>query len=262
MLFPIVLLSQTNDSIKTIDTAKTIVPSVIADVPKPVGTIKTKVSAKTMDTTKTSKFEIGCSVSPGYGYRKLKADAESNDIKQIRDTLEVARFGYTAGINVKYRFNNKIGIETGILYSDKGEKTKRTSFEDVPSGQKVIYYTYKYHYHYLDIPLKVNYYFFTGKVKLYVTAGISTNIFINKKTTLLKGHDKTDWEKTNSKTTTGFNRFNFALLAGAGINYKISDKLNLKAEPMYSRSLTSIINAPVKEYLYSYGLSIGIYRKL
>ncbi len=217
---------------------------------------------KLTDTTKTHKWELGGSFSPEYSYRTLKADETSQTIKEIRDTLEVAKFGYTVGLNLLYRLNNRLTIETGILLSDKGEKTKKTSFTDVPAGQKIMYYTYKYNYYYLGIPLKANYSITTGKLNLYVTAGVSANIFLTQKTTLITGHDSKDWERNTTQTKSGFNSVNFAMLAGLGLQYKLNNKINIKVEPLYTRSLTSVINAPVKSYLYSTGINFGISKTL
>jgi opacity protein-like surface antigen len=238
LFLPFVLLSQTND------------------------TIKTKVSPQKTDTLRKGKFEIGISFSPDYTYRKLKSDAQSKDIADIRDTMETAKFGYTAGLNLAYHINKRFVIETGLLFSDKGEKTKKVSFTNVPSGQLPIYYTYKYHYLYLDVPLKVDYYILTGKFKFYATAGVSGNIFLTQKTTLIQGHDNGDSESTVSTNSSGFNRINFAVLAGIGLDYPISNKLKLQIEPVYRLSVTSIVDAPIKSYLYSAGVNFGLYFNL
>ncbi len=227
-------------------------------------TVKPNVLPKIKDTTKTHKFEIGFSFSPEYSYRTLKAngDEQSQLVKQSRDTMEIAKFGFTGGVNVAYRINKNIVVETGILFADKGEKTKKMSFSETAPGQSPIYITYKYNDYYLDIPIKANYYIQTGKLKLYVTAGVSANIFLTQKTTILQGHSNSDYEKTTFKVNPGFNRFNLAVLAGAGLNLKMTEKMNLKVEPVYTRCITSIINAPVKAYFYSAGVNIGIYYKL
>lgn len=219
-------------------------------------------SIKTVDSIKNNKCEIGFSFSPDYSYRSLKSDASNQLIKEIRDTLEVPKFGYTAGINLLFHIHKKIVVETGLLFSDKGEKTKKTSFVNVTNDQLPTYYTYKYHYYYLDIPLKVNYYVLMGKLKIYLTAGISGNIFLTQKTTLLEGHDNKDTKRTSFTFNPEFNRFNLAFVAGAGINYKVSKRTDLKVEPIYRRSITPIDNFPIKVYLYSAGLNIGLTYKL
>ena len=218
-------------------------------------------SLKVVDTVKASKWNLGFSFSPDYCYRTLKSDAAIADLKEIRDTLEVPKFGYTFGVNIIYYFRKKIVLETGILFSDKGERTKKLTFQNLPAGQSPNYYAYNFHYYYLDIPLKVDYYLLTKKIKMYLTAGLSCNILLTQKTTLREGHDNTEVVRNASNVDTKPNRINVAVLFGAGLNYKVNEKLDLKVEPIYSRSITPINGAPIKSYLYSFGLNLGITHK-
>jgi len=66
----------------------------------------------------------------------------------------------------------------------------------------------------------------------------------------------------NNSTGSGLSRINFAVVAGLGINYDLTSRLTFRVEPTYRRSITSIINAPIKGYLYSAGINTGIYFKL
>ncbi len=259
LLFPLALCSQTNDSIKLIDSAKTINNVIKTESPKVLDSAKTSVANKIVDTTKTSKFEMGISFSPMYCFRTLKSNGdESSDlIKEMRDTLEIPKFGYTAGISIAYKLTEKINIETGAFFSDKGEKTKKYTLERLPYGQEAAQYSYNFHYYYLDIPLKVDYYFLNGKLKAYITAGGAANVLLFQKTTISITHANST-EKTLTKTDNDFNRVNFSVMAGFGLSYPISKKTNLKLEPIYTRSITSIINAPVKGYLYSFGVTVGV----
>ena len=214
----------------------------------------------TSDSSKTKKIEISISFSPDYCFRKLKADADSKWIADTRDTLEIPKFGYTVGVNVAFKINKNIDAEAGVTFSDRGEKTKKYSLVDAPAGQKATSYSYNFHDYYLNVPLKVNYYILKGKLQFYVTAGISTNIFLNQKTTSITSYGNSD-SKTNSKFNPGFSRINLAVLAGCGIKYPINNKTNLKVEPIYMRSITSITKAPIKTYFYSVGVNIGICQK-
>jgi opacity protein-like surface antigen len=217
---------------------------------------------QTKDTAKQDKIQIGIIGSADYCYRSLKADAASKWISDMRDTLEIPKLGYTLGISCLYEINKNIKIDVALLYSESGEKTKKYLLDNnndirLPSNN-----TFIYKYRYLDIPLKVNYYFLNKKLKLYATAGVSANVFLSKKTTSILEYSNFDTEKSKSVSSTGFSKINFAVLAGAGFNYSVSNKLDIKVEPIYRRSITSIINAPIKEYLYSTGLNFGIYYNL
>ncbi len=219
------------------------------------------------DSTKIRKIEIGITYSPDYCYRSLKPDAINKWITDIRDTLEIPKLGYTTGLNATFYINKKITLETGILFSDKGEKTKKYVINGSTSSiqtdnNQATKNKFIYHYLYFDIPAKVNYYILTKKLKLFLSAGVSTNIFLLQKTTSVLEYNDGHSEKNNSVIHSGFSRINLAVIGGFGINYNLTNRFNFRLEPVYRRSLTSIIKAPVKDYLYSAGLNVGIFYKL
>ena len=216
---------------------------------------------QSIDSLKEIKITIGISASPDYCFRKLKPDDDSKWISDIRDTLEIAKLGYTVGANVEYKINKKIKVVSGILFSDCGERTKKYSLVSVPAGQDPIMYSYNFHYYYLNIPLKVDYYLLTRKLKFYVAAGISANVFLNQKVTSITTYGNSD-TKVNSKVDPGFSRLNLAVSAGCGMRYPINKNTDLMIEPVYRRSVTSIIKAPGKGYLYSFGMNIGMFFNL
>src|SRR4051812_48865989 len=81
---------------------------------------------QTSDTTKSKKISIGVMYSPDYCYRTLKPDASeiSKAIVETRDNFEIPKFGFTTGLSFIYQLNKKLSLETGLQFSDKGEKTK------------------------------------------------------------------------------------------------------------------------------------------
>ena len=176
--------------------------------------------------------------------------------------MEIAKFGYSTGFNLVYRIKNNFTIESGILFSDKGEKTKKYSLENSPSGNLPISNMDIHHYIYLDIPFKANYYVLTGKLKLFITAGVSANIFLTQKNTSVLGYSDRATEKQTSKINSGLSKINFSFIAGIGIDCPITKKINFKIQPVYRRSINSIIDAPIKSYLYSAGLNLGVFYKL
>ena len=219
------------------------------------------------DTTNTREISIGLTYSPDYCYRTLRHDAWRADNTKARDNCEFSKFGYTTGINFTLKINKRITLEIGLLYSDMGYKTKYESFifdttwtQLFPETQAITNITYQYIY--FNIPIKAQYYILTRKAKLFLTAGLSPNIFLVQKTTLIfeysDGHTETNTSTGSSELTT----INLTAIAGFGFSYDLTSKLFLKIEPIYRQSLTSIINAPIKEYLYSVGLNTGFYYRL
>jgi len=96
---------------------------------------------------------------------------------------------------------------------------------------------------------------------VYVMAGVSANFFLGQKITTISTHANSN-DRTSVTGNPGFSTFNLAMIAGCGIKYPLSKKANIKIEPVYRRSLTPIMDAPVKSYLYSAGINFGIFYEL
>jgi hypothetical protein len=216
----------------------------------------------TDDSVKTKKLQIGALYSPELCYRTLKATSRAKWIEDMRDTMEIPKFGYSAGVNLAYQLSNKFSFEVELLFSDKGERTKQYSLEysafSEPSLNPPSSVRFSNHYYYLDLPLKLNYYLIKKQVNFYLTTGISINTFLYQTTTSFIEKQDGSVEKTNSTTHPKFQKMNFAAMAGFGISYQLSDKYIFKLEPVFKHGITSIVNAPVKNYLYSVGVNVGI----
>lgn len=211
---------------------------------------------------KEGKKQFGFVYSPEYAFRAIRGNAEEKTFLDSKDKIEIPKFGYSAGINFSYQLSNTCTFEIEALFSDKGERTKKYDLNNVVyiSTQDKIPYRNSFvnHYYYLDVPFKINYYLISKKIKFYLTAGISANAFLFQKTVTTIDSKDGSSEKFISISHPNFQKVNFAMLAGLGMNYHLTDKYVLKLEPVYKRSITSIVNAPVKSYLYSAGINIGM----
>ena len=214
-----------------------------------------------------SKFSLGFSFSPDYCYRVLKPDAASQWIADHRDSIEVPKFGFTSGVNLDWHISQRFTLRAGMHLSDKGERIPirdavwiTTSPTPDPTLPKR--YSFNYHYLYLDFPVTVNFFILTKRTKLFLSAGISTNLFLTQMTTTYYEYENGETKRNRSFGNNGFNRINLALVGGIGLGFDISEKMFLRLEPTYRRSMFSIIDAPINGYLYSFGLNAGIYYQL
>lgn len=216
------------------------------------------------ESQKADRVSIGLIFSPDYSYRTLKSDDDGKWVADSRDTMEIHKFGYTTGLSLVYKLNSNIRFETGLLFSDKGEKTKpRTGLIVLePVAILPVKVRFIYSYNYLDIPFKINYLVSDKKLKLFITGGLSANIFLFQKTTsIIEYEDGTTERNTLTDRRRGFDRINLAFLVGFAAEYELSKRLRLHLEPVYRRSITSIISSPLKEYLFSAGVNTGVYYK-
>lgn len=204
-----------------------------------------------------SKVKIGIVFSPDRSYRTLKASGNDTWLKESYDTMEVARFSFTTGFQLVYALSEKLSVTTGLFLSDKGEKTKE--YISPPPNN------YVNHFYYLDIPVKFQYYIErkhlikkTGKPRFFLTAGFSGNIFLKTKTVTTSS---TFSEKEKFESNPNLSKINMAIAAGLGVDFPLTNTWDLRMEPIYRRSITSITKAPLKKYFYSFGLNIGLFHK-
>src|SRR5674476_325987 len=121
---------------------------------------------------KLKQILMGLNLSPDYSYRTLKSDGPmfSGSVVSSRNNQEVAKFGYTVGLNIYFNITSRAAFETGIQYSNKGYKTELMDLvwlqpdPSLPTKGKFIY-----NISYLDIPAKINLTF--GEKKLRFCAG-------------------------------------------------------------------------------------------
>jgi hypothetical protein len=217
------------------------------------------------DTTAMRERAIGFAFSPDYTFRTLTSDGSSSAkyIVNFRDSMEIPQFGYTAGVNFSLNIRSRMALETGLLFSKKGYQTETyTPIWTTPDPILPTNLQYIYDYFYLDVPVKLNYYLLNNRVKFFVTAGLSTNIFLAQKTQF--NYVYSDGQAVNNSSTvfTNYTRINMAGLAGFGLEYDFTKRLNLRFEPTFRHSITSIVSSPVKGYLWSVGLNTGLFFRL
>ncbi len=212
-------------------------------------------------TARYKKLRIGLSFSPEYCSRILTAEPSYQQFSKNRDALEVPKLGFSTGINFLLPLHRNIDFESGIFYSDKGYKTKSTTLRWVsPEAGLPASYHSTYRYQYFDVPVKLNYYLTTSKIRFFVTTGMLLNIFNRQQIKLTLTQTDGSRNSTVSENDLGFSRIGFSVLAGMGTFYTISDRIVLKFQPVYKQSISSLTSSEaVKEKLYSIGIDVGFY---
>jgi len=209
------------------------------------------------------KFEsIGLVFSPSISYRTLNYSSSNQWVARLRDNEELPSFGFMAGATIHYRLTSRIKIETGILYSDMGIKTKFkdltwvTADEDFPLRTKTVF-----HHGSIRVPIKVNYQLFEhNKLKLYAVMGLSTNLFINKSTKVVTEYSDGHASSHTSSKHAGYSIFNVGLIVGTGVEYELSKRVYSRLEPNLIYSITSAsVDKESNEYFYSLGINAGIF---
>jgi hypothetical protein len=230
---------------------------------------------------KPPRMLVGIVTSPDFSYRSLHyagrhADFEDPFLEFLiasRNERESPKLGLTTGLSVIYNFSKNVGLETGLYFSNKGEREAFKSqvnneeidpfygFIGAPVASLEVNNTYSYHY--LDIPIRAIYTAHVGKFQLMGGLGIQANVF-------LAGYQKAivsrDGELSNSRRRLGpdfkFEPILFSAMASFGVGYRFRPKWQLRVEPVFRHSLYSFVNQSIKTYLWSAGLQVGCYYAL
>jgi hypothetical protein len=210
-------------------------------------------------------FYLGLSFSPDYCYRTLRHDGNGYNasLVKINDSLSIPKFGFTTGLNIVIVINKKFSVESGLLYSNKGYKTKTLSnpeglYDNFPDEINPVKLRDIGHFIYLDFPVKLNYFILNQKLGIYSTAGISPNLFLSRKVIRKVEFRDGKSDQFNHSSEYDLSTINLTMIIGVGFKYDLSEKIYLRTEPVFRRSITPIKDFPIKTYLYSFGLNTGI----
>lgn len=210
-------------------------------------------SAVAQELPQHGKFKFGVNFSPEYSHRTPYF---------FWDRYKI---GYTTGINSIYQLNNRIALETGLQYSNKGYQTTLMDlFYAVPNPNAPVQAQYVYNMHYLDIPLKANFNFrdkkeaSDKKVRFFASVGLTTNLFIREtQTTILIYASRTD-EETTDILNSPIRSVNFSPTLGFGYDFQTNQHSHLRIEPIIRYGLRGLTDAKGSGNIYSAGLNVSL----
>ena len=211
------------------------------------------------------RFEIGISAAPEICYRSIINNLElTNEDYQLwsevidhRNETETVKLGYTGGLHLGYNFNERLGFQAGIQYSNRGLSTKKIDTEGtiidpvVPESFKFIF-----DYDYLEIPTKVNFSFGENQIRLTTSAGLSSAFLIKQSRTFI-GYYKDTTTRQVFISNDAYNRFNLFATISAGLEMRFNPIMSIKVEPTFRYGLLKITDTPVSGHWYSGGLNVS-----
>ena len=214
---------------------------------------------------KETKFAVGLCFSPEYFNTVFYTNLDGF-IDNIDDTNNVSKLGFSAGISVLYKLNDKFTIESGLSYYQSGWEDWEAIFRLFrplePGDPMYTYSALYYKYKFISLPLKMNYFFINSKLKLFASAGIVVNYLSETNVHAYEFYTNDLIIEIYYKMSKEyFNSFNFQFIAGFGADYDLNKHFKLRIEPYFRRSLNSVSNTQIKNYMYSAGANLGVYYK-
>ena len=180
--------------------------------------------------------------------------AQNNASQPSTDKIERTTHHYmpvTLSLALKYKLNNRFGIETGLSYSRlKSESEIGTGGNAIREEQSI---------YYVGIPLKGSYYFYNGKqwnlygslgatMELPVYAPLTTNYYLNGEVELS--------EKTQLQAP-----LQWSVGSGLGLQYNLTPNIGFFAEPglQYFIPTGSNIETYRTEHPFTFTVPLGIH---
>ena len=201
-----------------------------------------------------------------YSYRNLTTSSEDKSVKWIlesRDNEESGKLNWRVGFNYNRRLTDKIFLRTGLRLASvgyKGEKiVLRWGSDDTdPNLPHEIQFVYDYWF--AEIPIAGRFEMNRKKISPFFELGISPSIYLIQRTkTITDIKTETQFQNNNID---GFKKVHIVGFISFGVNYTINDKFQLFGQPIFRYHLTELVDAPIVEHLFNYGIEIGIRRKL
>lgn len=209
-----------------------------------------------------------------YSYRHLSTSSEDATVIGIfdnRNNKESGKSNWRIGANYNLGLTEKIFLRTGLRLSSVGYKgEKRTDLrwpdetnvfgEWVPDPNLPREVQIIYDYWFIDIPIVGRFEISEQSLSPFVELGMSPSIYVTRRTQSITdlGTD-TNFQKGNVHN---FNRLHLVGFASAGLNYSITDTYQLFGQAAFRYHLTKMVDAPISEYLFNYGIEFGIRRQL
>jgi hypothetical protein len=185
-----------------------------------------------------AKSSVSGLIGLEYSNRILKNPAFSGE-----SGLRFASIGYNGEKKTGLTYGSEFNPTTGVYTPDP----------TLPHQIQLIY-----DYLFLEIPIGIRRELKQNKMKTYIAVGLSPNVYLKTKIKTI-----TEFGSENKAGDPyGIQKVTFSANIGFGFEYTINEQCQAFAQPSFRYHFTSIGKGPIKEYLYNFGLEVGVRKNL
>lgn len=216
----------------------------------------TSVSGQVNLDSDSKKLQFGLIISPDYCYRVLGENKNYYNINELfwnNGPDDKPKLGMTSGFCVRWVLSKRIGIETGLLLSNKGYQT--FTYSKGTSLMAVSTRVYN-NYYYLDFPVRFNISLAKG---ITITSGATLNIRYNYTRATFIKNGNNEKRIYDSVLPSIIEPFNISPFIGVGYETQILDNLKLRMEPSFRFGIIKTVEVPITDYLYNIGFYTSLF---
>ncbi|MDG1333706.1 MAG: outer membrane beta-barrel protein [Crocinitomicaceae bacterium] len=219
---------------------------------------------------KNSKLTFGWIYSPEVSYRMLseghQANSSTEDVINMRNENERAKFGQTFSLFLGYRFSKVFTLEAGLGYTDFGLGREPIDYYiGMNSDEYYATVTQSDHLHVLNVPISLNVKLGGNQIQGFISAGVAPGYM--SRYTSYRITDYEDGSLTKSTTYSAlaqddFNDFILGVHLSGGIDYRYSDAASLRIAPVVRYTTNNALSpGEIKANYFNVGIEFGaIYR--
>lgn len=208
---------------------------------------------------KHHNLRLGLSLTPFYSYRNLKAPSSLQTIVDEFNNLDKAKVGYSSSFNLLFNLHQRVIIETGVCYTDRGfNKNPAINLQD-PSLEGIQNLFLKHHNKYVGVPIKLNLYLLNKKVRLFVSGGFNSGM-------LVASHIRVKSEENNGRISRDYvkekiqnTHLIISAVAGVGLDFYLIKRLSFRFEPVISYGIYNSQKNGIDYLPYEIGANFGLH---
>jgi hypothetical protein len=177
-------------------------------------------------------------------------------------TNETPKWGFTTGVIYERKVKERVWINTGIYFTDKGYQTQHL-FNVNPGPNSPVSIRFKHNFYQVGIPVNIQYYLTNKNLRFFIYGGLGVSYLIKVMgVTFEQNPNGSETVKRTNLPKENFALFNFSANLGYGIEKDFSPvTIRLFTALNYSFTDTYKNNVFFKMHLYSVGLGLGVYKR-
>ena len=198
---------------------------------------------------KDTSLSIGIVQAVNVCYRFSTSTPNLMWMKESLDSIETSLLSNSTSVIVNIGLNKRFQLNTGVTHSKIGFQYK--------AGSLAGFKTYKETYNLIEIPLQLVYKMGTKKSYPFISLGASPGYIYSREAKYLLT-DKV--EASSMNLSSDISKFQVSASMSLGPSVKLSNSWSFKSELFYNQYLLSPSSGIVKKYIFSTGISVGLFK--